>query len=206
MVKGHSQGQIAHCGRSLTRIKDSWFLGQYPLTCLNKKESIWIELEHALTESWRQPTGWVQWNTIQFNENWKAVLFFQFVKCEMVMLNLWAFFFFLTSGSCVISVQSRLWFEMTGDLCSFLRPPHHLHWGPCAKELPEKETSQEKDRPPRKEGKGENLRELFWQVRCGECGWVQQQHPETSQWVPPGWLVPLSASLPWPWERHIWRS
>lgn len=80
---------------------------------------------------------------------------------------------------------------MTGDLCSFLRPPHHLHWGPCAKELPEKETSQEKDRPPRKEGKGENLWELFWQVRCGECGWVQQQHPEASQWVPPGcWCLP----------------
>lgn len=98
MVKGHSQGQIAHCGRSLTRIKDSWFLGQYPLTCLNKKESIWIELEHALTESWCQPTDWVQWNTIQFNENWKAVLFSQFVKCEMVMLNLWTFFFFWPPG------------------------------------------------------------------------------------------------------------
>ena len=82
---------------------------------------------------------------------------------------------------------------MTSDLCSFLRPPHHLHWGPCAKELPEKETSQEKDRPPRKEGKGENLWELFWQVRCGECGWVQQQHPEASQWVPPGCWCP---SLP----------
>lgn len=46
---------------------------------------------------------------------------------------------------------------MTVDLSTFPRPPHHLHWGPCAQELPEKETSQEKGRAQGKEGKGKNL-------------------------------------------------
>lgn len=46
---------------------------------------------------------------------------------------------------------------MTVDLSTFPRPPHHLHWGPCAQELPEKETSQEKGRAQGKEGEGKNL-------------------------------------------------
>lgn len=53
---------------------------------------------------------------------------------------------------------------MTVDLSTVLRSPHDLHWGPCAQELPEKETPQEEGWAQGKEGKGENPRELLRQI------------------------------------------
>ena len=187
MVKGHSQGQIAHCGRSLTRIKDSWFLGQYPLTCLNKKESIWIELEHALTESWRQPTGWVQWNTIQFNENWKAVLFFQFVKCEMVMLNLWAFFFFFSDLRVLCdfcAVETVVWNDWWFVFLPQATTPSTLG-SMCQRATGEGDVTRERQATEKRRKRRESPRTILTSQM-----WRMRMSPAAASWN-------LSVSSPW---------
>lgn len=121
--------------RSVTRIKNSGFPVRYSSTFINLR----TELEHMLTEP-----STSQWMTLycsrvksgKKSNPFLQAQFFELGKCRAVISHsdfsgLW----FL----CNLSVELS-WAEMTFDLSTVLRSPHDLHWGPCAQELPEKET------------------------------------------------------------------
>lgn len=59
MIKLPAQGQIAHWWQRFDQNQGFLISSSVFFELLKNKESIWIELEHTLTESWYQPAGWI---------------------------------------------------------------------------------------------------------------------------------------------------